>query len=316
MKYSSTTRLINTIVFALLALGFGTLGIREGILVAPFLSVGNGPLGNIDIGWGLTAMLGIFGLVGMLISAYGLINSVISIMKERDDAPVRRAFGAYVAIGYTIALFCLLNATWLYRLTSTNIGYDDFGFVIVVFVVLFLISIIVSNIPVVRMYGETEELNKIMKIIVGPVLSLGLAITVVYGMSYIILANGGERYMKNEMSLEFGVGAIVGLVIALLACLAFFGYGRADKAGVIRKSNGLLFEGSLVAIAGGLITSGVFEYVNQSKKNPVYCSLVAKTIPNFNTHYMEFSVMAWILGGLLLIGACYLIGSTLKNKEK
>ena len=61
MKYSSTTRLINTIVFALLALGFGTLGIREGILVAPFLSVGNGPLGNIDIGWGLTAMLGIFG---------------------------------------------------------------------------------------------------------------------------------------------------------------------------------------------------------------------------------------------------------------
>ena len=316
MRYSSTTRLINTILFALMAFGFGVLGIRETFLVAPFLAVDAGPLGNIEIGWGLSAMLGVFGLVGMLISAYGLVNSAMSIVKERDDAPVRRAFSAYIAIGYTIALFCLLNALWLYRLTSTNIGYGDTGFVIVVYVILFLISIIVSNIPLVRMYGETEELNKIMKIILGPIVCLGVSLFLVYGISYLVLANGGARYMKDEISREFGVGALFGLAIAILSSLAFLGYHRADKAGVIRKTNGFLFEGTLIVIAAGIITSGIMEYVSQSKKNPDYSSLVAKTLPNFNANYMDFCVMAWIIGGLMLIGALFLVFSTLKDKEK
>lgn len=315
MKYSSTTRLINTIVFAILAFGFGFLGIREGLLVAPFIAVDGGPVGNPEIGWGLAAMLGVFGLTGLVISLYGLGNSVFSIIKEREDAPVRRSFASYVALGYTIAIFCLLNATWLYRLTSTNIGYEDLGFVIVVFVILFLVAIIVSNIPLIRMFGENEELNKIMRVIVGPLVGAGLSLFLVYGLSYIVLSTGGDRFMKTEISTEFGIGALFGFGVCLLATLAFFGYGRADKAGVIRKSNGLLFEGSLLVLGGAFITAGVMEYLSQSKKNAPSTSLVARTLPNTNLHYMDFSVMAWILGGALVIAAIYFAISTLKTKE-
>ncbi|MCR5348377.1 MAG: hypothetical protein K6E59_02060 [Bacilli bacterium] len=315
MKYSSTTRLINTIVFAILAFGFGFLGIREGILVAPFIAVDGGPVGNPDIGWGLSAMLGVFGLTGTVVSGYGLVNSVLSIIKDKDDDLVRKSFASYIAIGYTIALFCLINAAWLYRLTSTNIGYDEFGFVIVVFAVLFLVALIVSNIPMVRLYGENEELNKIMRVIVGPIVGLGLSLLVVFGLSYLVLTTGADRYMKTELSLEFGVGALFGIVTLLLSCLAFLGYGRAAKQGVIKKSNGLFFEGSLLVLGGGLVTSGIFEYLYQSKKNAPATSLVARTLPNTNANYLEFSIMAWILGGLLILGACYLIYSTLKTKE-
>ena len=49
---------------------------------------------------------------------------------------------------------------------------QKFGFVIAVYAILFLISIIVSNIPLIRMYGESEELNSIMRIIVGSLLAV------------------------------------------------------------------------------------------------------------------------------------------------
>lgn len=313
MKYSSTTRLINIIVFAALGVGFGFLGIYFGFLVAPFLSLRNGPVGNVEMGFGLAALLGVTGIAGLLICLYGLGVSILSVLREKDDDLVRKSFGAYIALGYAAAAFFFFNATWLYRLTSTNIGYDEFGFVITVYAVLFLISIIVSNIPLLRMYGETEELNKIMRIISGSILAITLAIALVFGTSWILALNG-SIYQQAIVSRQFLIGAAVFLGAALLSCLAFLGYGRSAKAGTISKVNGLLFEGSLLAIGGGMITSGVIEYLNQSPKKAVDVSFVTKSLYSTNGSFMEFCVMAFILGGLLVILSIFLAGSTLKSK--
>ena len=315
MKYSSTTRLINVIIFAVLAFAFGFLGIYQGFLVAPFLSLRNGPVGNVEIGYGLSAMLGVTGIAGLLISGYGLVTAIMSLLHEKDDQIVRRSFGAYIALGYAAAMFFFFNATWLYRLTSTNIGYDEFGFVIAVYAILFLISIIVSNIPLIRMYGESEELNSIMRIIVGSLLAITLAITLVFGVSYFLSLNN-SIYQQAVVSRQFLIGALVFLVAALLSCGAFLGYGRSAKAGVISKVNGFLFEGSLICVGGGIIAAGALEYVNQSPKKPLDVSFVAKTMFSTNGSFMEFSIMAFILGGLIVILGLFLCSSTLKGSKQ
>ncbi len=321
MKYSSTTRLINTIIFAILAVGFGILGIYVGIFIAPYVwNRMNDPFGNVHdgIGWGLAAMLGAFGLAGMLVSLFGLFNSIRSLLKGNDDALVRKSFSCYVAVGYTIGLFALLNAIWLYRLTSSNLGYDDIGFVIVVFALVSIISLVVSNIPLIRMYGESEELNKIMRVITGPLFAGSVSVFLIYGISFLVLNGAASAYEREAGLIEFGSGAIFFLAASLLSCLAFFGYGKADKKGVISKANGVAFEGSLFVIGAAIVFAGVWEYLNQTNKNKNFSSLIAKTTPSTNANYLDFSVMSWIFGGLLIILAIFLCYSTLfkSGKEK
>ena len=314
MKYSSTTRLINLILFALLGFGAGALGIYFGLCVTPFLwpKLGNLP----NMGWGLGALLGVTGLSAFIVCVYGLVLSILSVIKERDDSLVRKAFGCYSALGYLAAAFFLLNATWLYRLTSTNIGYSDFAFVIVVYVVLFLVFGIVSNIPLLRMYGESEELNKIMRILAGTLFALNFALLLVFGISYIVLATHRDVYEGAAVASHLGYASLVFIISTLLSGAAFFGYARADKKGVIKKANGFLFEGALAVDGGAMILAGVIEYLNQSPKKPSGTSLVAKTVQNTNIYFMEFSVMAFILGGLLILFSLYLCWNTFKGNEK
>jgi len=317
MKYSSTTRLINTVIFALLAVGFGILGIYFGILYAPFLwRQSTTPVEAGIQGWGLSALLGVFGLAGFIVAGYGLFLSIRSILKGKDDELVRKSFASYVAIGYIIALFFLLNGLWLYRLTSSNLGFDDLGFVIVVFIVGFLIAMVVSNIPLVRLYGENEELNKIMRCISGPLAAVTCGGTLVYGLSFIILAAGPDIYGKANVSMELGVGALFFLVACALSSLAFFGYGKAAKQNTIKKLNGYLFEGSLCVLGAGMIVAGVIEYLFQSARNPEAISLVSKSVPLANANYMDFAVMSWILGSVLVIASVVFFFSTLTGGKK
>ncbi|MBQ7250701.1 MAG: hypothetical protein IJS37_05095 [Bacilli bacterium] len=316
MKYSPTTRLMNVILCALLCFGFGYLAVYFGFLVTPFLWIGRGPIDLPTMGLALPLMLGAFGLAGALISLYGLFNSVVSIMKEKDDAPVVRTFGAYIAIGYLIAFFCLFNAIWLYRLTSTNIGYNEFAFVITVYAVLFFVALIVSNIPVLKLFGEHEELNKIMKIIDGSLTVSTLSIGVLFGVSYLVFNGSGDVANKALVLRNMGIAALIFLVAALLGCLAFLGYGKAAKANVTNKKNGLLFEGSLLLVGGAIIFAGVAEYLSQSGKNPASVSFVYKSTPNTNPNYMEFSIVAFVFGSLIVLAALYLMLNTLKGDKK
>ncbi len=315
MKYSPTTRLINVIVCALLCAGFGYLAIYFGVLVAPYLWVGRGPIDLPTMSLGLPLMLGAFGCAGLIISVYGLINGVISVAKERDDRSVVRTFGAYIGIGYLIALFCFFNATWLYRLTSTNIGYDEYPFVITVFAVLFIVALVVSNIPVLKLFGENEELNKIMKILDGTVAASTLSLGLLFGDCYLVFSATGDVANKALVLRNMGLASVILLFAAVLAIAAFIGYHKADNAGVTKKLNGFLFEGSVAAIGGAILFAGIAEYLSQSGKNPSNVSFVGKTTPNTNAAFMEFSVMAFILGSLFILGAIYLAWNTAKGSK-
>ena len=316
MKYSSTTRLINIIVFALLAFGFGWLGIYFGGLVAPFLWTGLGPVSTPqNMGWGLIAMLGIFGLSGLIITGYGLILSVLSLLRGNDDALVRRSFSCYCATGYLLALFCLFNAAWLYRLTTTNIGFNEFGFSIVVYIILFLASVIITNIPVIRMYGESEELNKIMCILSGTLAAVACASTLVFGLSLFVLMGANSVYQQAIGSRDFAIGALFSLVIFAFSFLALLGYKRADKANAIRTGNGFLFEGATLLSGVAIIVAGVVEWFGQNIKNPEV-SLVSKARLVNNPNYLDFCVLSWILGSVLVLFSFYLIYSTIKSSKQ
>lgn len=316
MKYSPTTRLINVIVCALLCFGFGYLAVYFGCLITPFIWVGRGPIDLPTMGLALPLMLGAFGFAGALISLYGLGNAVLSIMKEKDDRPVVRTFGAYIAVGYLLALFFLFNAVWLYRLTSTNIGYNEYAFVITVYAVLFFVALIISNIPVLKLFGENEELNKIMMIIDGTLLASTLSIGVLFGVSYLTFNASTDVANKGLVLRNMGIAAIVFLVAALFACLAFLGYRKAAKAGVTSKKNGFLFEGSLLLVGAAVIFAGVAEYLSQSGKNPSSVSFVYKSTPNTNPNFMEFSVVAFVFGSIIVLAALYLMLNTAKGEKK
>ena len=316
MKYSSTIRLINVIVCALLAAGFGYLAIYFGFLIAPYLWVGKGPIEPLpEMGLALPLMLGSFGLAGLLVSLYGLGNAVLSMIKEREDKLVVRTFGSYIAIGYLIAIFCLFNSVWLYRLTSSNLGFNDTAFVIVVFAVLFLVALIVSNIPVLKLFGETEELNKVMMIVDGAVAAGTLSIGFLFGLCFLVY-NGSTGYSYKDITLRnMGVAALLLLIAGALSCAAFVGYMMSAKKGTISKKNGLLFEGSLLFIGGSVIFAGIVEWFSQSK-DKLLVSFVGKTVQASNSNYLDFCVVAWIFGSLIILGALYLAFNTVKGGKK
>ena len=128
------------------------------------------------------------------------------------------------------------------------------------------------------------------------------------------MENSTKRFLKKWHELV----AIFFLAASLLSCLAFFGYGKADKKGVISKANGVAFEGSILVIGAAIVFAGVWEYLNQTNKNKNFSSLIAKTTPSTNANYLDFCVMSWIFGGLLIILAIFLCYSTLfkSGKEK
>ena len=317
MKYSSTVRLINVILFALFAIGFGVLAVYFGFLVAPFVWGGQGPIKLPDSGaFALWAMLGSLGVAGALISLVGLFKSVVSVMKARDDAPVITSFSCYIAIGYVLAMFLLLNAFWLYRLTSANIGYDDVAFVVIVYIIAAILVLIGANVPMMRMFGEGEQLNKVMGILCAALFSVNLGVALVFGVSYFVVNAAEGIAFKSTVTMEMGLAALIPLVAAVLICVAALGYRKADKAGSISKLNGLLFEGALLIDGGAILSGGIIEYVLQSGKNPPLASLVAKKVASTSANYMDFLVMACILGGGLILLSLGLAYSTLKGGKK
>ncbi len=316
MKYSSTTRLINVIVCALLCAGFGYLAVYFGILITPYIWVGRGPIDLPTMGLALPLMLGAFGFAGLVISLYGLVNSVLSIVKEKDDGLVVRSFGAYIGVGYLLAIFCLFNAVWLYRLTSTNIGYDEYPFVITVFAVLFVVILVVANIPVLKLFGEHEELNKIMKIMDGTLAASTLSVGALFGVSFLTFNASAPLANKDIVLRHMGIAALILLLAGVLATLAFFGYSKAAKTNTIQKKNGLLFELSLASVGAAVIYAGVAEYLTQSGKNPANVSFVYKSTPNTNPNFMEFSVVAFVFGSLIVLAALFLLYNTFIGSKK
>ena len=319
MKYSPSTRLINIIINAVLAAGFGFLGVWFAFLITPNLLTVQNSVVNIEIpeiSVGLSVMLGSLGLAGMLVSLIGLAYSFMAFFRGGNDDLVRKTFSCYIALGYIVAFFFLLNATWLYRLTSSNLGDNDLGFIITVFVILAIIALIATNVPLLHMYGEGEHTNKIMHAITLAFVASDLAVALTFGV--LCLANLGNlgtfAYSKDVLT-KAGIFALIPLVAALLGLLALFGFARAERRNVVKKLNSFLFSG-LVGVNGiAIIVTGLVGHLHYENgvKN---ISFMAKLYGASYTAQIEFSVMSYIVGGILVLLAFVLAYTTIVPPNK
>ncbi|MCR5491107.1 MAG: hypothetical protein K6F32_03150 [Bacilli bacterium] len=312
MKYSSTPRLINTIIFALFFLGFGFLAVYYGILMNPFLWITAGsPLGDVATGSiALCEMFGAVGFAGTIISCFGLMYSVKSLLKSNDDELVQKSFLSYIGLGYMLAGVFFLNAIWLYRLTTTNFGYDGIGFVIVVYLLATIVLMIATNVPLVKILGEEEDGTKTMALITGSFAAANLGLALSFLGPWLRNLAAGAYSNSDIVNLKYMVFTLLPLVSACLAFLATLGYKKAQKEGTPKKTNAFLFAGAVGVDGIAMIVAGVFSYLWQDKKLSFITSVGGTAAKNANA--MEFTVVSIIIGSLLVIGAVVLAILTVK----
>ncbi len=309
MKYSSTIRIVNLVIFLALFAGFVSLGIWAGILVTPFMIQQYGPIDLPDMSIALPWELGAFGLAGALICLAGFLASLKSVIRGNDDKAVVDSISCYIGLGFLVALFLFINGTWLYRLTTTNFGYSELGFAIAFFLVLAVIITIAVNVPFVKMHGDDVNQNSQMSLLslVSLAVNFGIALP---GIIACFVTNGvptGNYVMPKLLTLS-----LLPAVACLFSLIALLGYRKGEKTGATKKLNGLLFEGGLLLDGAGLISAGVFSYLFAQETASSKTSFISSAVGKPDVNYLDFSVMSWILGGILVLVAFVLIASTIR----
>ena len=314
MKYSSTPRFINVVVFALLFAGFTTLGLFFTFFYLPFLwqALGSGPVNPLtDISVALVAMLGSLGIAGAVVSLLGLFRSAKSLTKTNDDELVRKSFDCYFALGYILAVALLLNATWLIRLTTVNFGNVSMGFVVAVYVIALILVLVGTNIPLVKVYEDDQEAKGMGRVLLLASSSIGVAVGVTFLYAGIVtLALGGGLSGQSTFLLKYFTLAIAPCLGAILA-----GFGLVfSKKGASKKSSVLLYT-SLAVYGLGIMYSGVLALLfnNTSKDKYIF---MEQTLSAHPTNWLVNTVLGFVVGGLVLIGAIILVFVTLKPKKE
>ena len=312
MKYSSTVRILNLVLFLALFAGFVALGIWAGILVTPFIIRGYGPIDLPDMSLALPWELGAFGLAGALMSLFGFALSLKGVIKGNDDKPVRDAISCYIGLGFIAALFLFLNGAWLYRLTTTNFGYSELGFAIAFFLVLAVILLIGVNVPFVKMHGDDVNQNSQMTLLSSVSLSVNFGIALP-GILALAFSNGYGA--SNYIMPKLYVFALVPAVAAVLSLIALLRYRKGEKTGLVSKLNAFLFEGSLLIDGAALLSAGVFSYVFAQETSSAKTSFVSSSWNKPDVNFLDFSVMSWIIGGAVVLIALVLIASTVRSSK-
>ena len=309
MKYSSTIRILNLALFLILFAVFVSLGIWAGILVTPFIIRGYGPIDLPDLSVALPWELGAFGLAGALMCLFGFALSLKGIIHGNDDRAVRDAISCYIGLGFLVALFLFLNGAWLYRLTTTNFGYSELAFAIAFFLVLAIIIIIGVNVPFVKMHGDDVNQNSQMSLISGVSVcaNFGAALPGILALIF----SGAEEPTRYIMPKLLTI-ALIPAVACLLSLLAFFRYRKGEKTGAVSKLNAFAFEGSLLLDGAAILAAGVFSYVYAQETSASKTSLISSSWNKPDVNYLDFSVMSWIIGGVLVLVALCLLASTIR----
>ena len=311
MKYSSTPRLINTILFGILAAGFGFLGIYFGFFVSPFLWITPGSVVDLpETGAvALFEMIAAFGLAEFLMSLVGLVTSVKSLLKGNDDNLVMQSFLCYIGIGYILAALVFLNGIWLYRLTSTNFGFNNLGFVIVAYLIVFILLMVATNVPLVKLLGEEEDGNKTMKLLSGALGVANCGLALAFFGPFIRNLAYGDFTNSGIINAKYALYFFIPLAASALAIFAYLGYKKAAEKGETKKLNGFLFEGAIAVDGIAMIIAGALDYAFRKKNVSLLASVAGKTAQNGNS--LEFVILSCIWGGLIVAGAIALVVITL-----
>jgi hypothetical protein len=314
MKYSSNVRIVNLVLFAILFAGFGALGIWAGILVAPFSISEVGPIDLPDMSVALSWELGALGIAGAILAGFGLVFSIRSMMKANDDNLVRDSLSCYLGLGFLVVIFLLLNGTWLYRLTTTNFGYSDLGFAIAFFIVLAIIFGVALSVPLVKMHGDDANQNSQMSLISAIAFAVNAGIAIPGLLLMIFSKDVGSA--KNFMP-KLAFTAFMPTLAAILSLVALIGYHKGAYNGKVRKVNGAMFEISLTVDGLAFIGIGCFSYLLSDEKGYKYLSFVASSWTGADLNFLDFSVMSWIIGSLIILFVfCVILSSLFSTKNR
>ena len=296
-KYQSTSRILVVAFQALLFLGFGAFGCYYGFFAVPFyLTPFNGLEGIVstDYAYNLFLELAVIGLTIMTVAIYGLVQGIKGILEPKNDEPVVKGFTAFIVEGYLAAAFFFLNAFLYFDLIKGQKG-ENLTFVIVMASILFVVLMIATNIPMVRLYDNRDQKPLLAS------LSYGFAVAGAWTaiMNALTLIGSFSRDAENgyqQMRIFLLIGLAAGLMIALL--LFFVGQllrkGKKDNSS---KTAGYLSSGAIAMGGAMYLVIGVLDVVWADAR----CHLNNASL-KLEGNY-TYGIMAIILGGLLLIGS-------------
>ena len=258
-KYTSTIRLVNTVIFGLLFAGFACLAIFFSFLFAPkvispsYLSgINYAPTGK---AYAFVALLGVTGLAMAFISLGGLITSIRSLLHEGDDKLVVKSFCSYIALGYATSLFFFFNALWLFN----QIGGETVAFWIILSVILCIGCLIATNVPMMKLL-EDKDPNIISSVLNGTMFAIFVPLFVTFAWTTVI-TNVQNEGGKDRLRIVLYVLDAITLIGSVVSCIGWRKFAKNEKLG---KTNEKLsaFTWSSFGLLGTLpLAAGILETI-------------------------------------------------------
>jgi hypothetical protein len=317
MNYSNTARVLSLLFHSLIFMLFGALGMYFGFFVVPqYFNVAVRSLFTANLfegAFNLYLELAVLGLAMMSVSAYGLFHAIKAFLSPSEDAPVIKSFVAFIAEGYILSVFFLLQGVLFFDLTANN----NIAFVIIMSILITVLLLIATNIPMVRLFDGKDN---------TPLLSgLSLSAATVFGWGAVegalaLLGSlaaevyDGQRWVNTQLMIGTACAVIIaGLTIA--AGLIIRKKGVSDKKG--SALSGFLNSGAVLTVGGALIAIGVIEVVLNSTKGVHLESIPKGTYVAGDASYgLGYGIMALVLGSLSVVASIYFFVVTAKESSK
>jgi hypothetical protein len=226
---------------------------------------------------------------------------------ENDDKIVKASFLCYVAIGYIFCVFFFLNSVLLYRL----IGKDQIAWWIVVSIILLIGSLIASNVPMMKMLEDSDS-NIILTVLTATFAIVLFPLGLTLGLTYLVTlgASTNVGVIRTELLVYLAI-TFVAFLLSLFAAIVFF---KNYKKGVQTKLPHLLADIGMIATSGLFFSSSSFEYVYRKTSSATYYNSLQGTSRAYAG--LDYVIMGYIVGSLLVIGAAVLLVSNLVGDKK
>ncbi len=298
MKYSQTARSLSVVFHGLIVAAFGALGLYFGFFVVPefFNPVSKGLFTqNLFAGSYLLYLeLAVIGLTLFLVSAYGLVKACLSIVKNSDEELVK-SFSAFIADGWAVSIFFLLQGALLFDLTTHTDTSSSPAFIVVAGLLLAVVFLIATNIPMVKLFdGKDSSILATRLAWAAGTSMLVLGFLNLFALPGLYAAT--DLASDNDFALQLWLMVLAGLISGgLLVYLGFHFKKHGIKGNPLVSCLSIGFSGMAIAVA--MIVTGVCELIGLGADNG-HGFYTLLTINNVPVGY-GYPVMLVILGALL-----------------
>jgi hypothetical protein len=315
MKYGNTSRSLCLLFHGLIFAAFACLGLYFGFFVVPLYFdetiktyFTNGAVFG---AYNLYLELAVVGLSLAVVSGYGLVEAIKSMLAPSDDAPVIKSFTAFIADGYIASVFFILQGLLLFDLTANK----NLAFVIIMAILLSVILLIATNIPMVRLFDGKDQTPLVAGLnLAGAVSAFWIAFeTFLSLLGSITYSNrtGNPVSYSTYLHWQLLIGILGGLIVfGLLLASAIVTLKKGVKDPKASLLSGYLTGGSMFGVAAMMISLSIIELANHDL--PIHLESQDLTA----SYGWGYGIMGLILGVGVLSAAIYFMIVTAKEGKK